>query len=96
MTKLSNLFLFLLVAGFAPSVDAFAAVRPEQTKKVVIKNPAAEKAERHTNRPEVPGRHRQGAWYQPEKAKKDKEDSNSSQEKEPKGRAWSFGKVSWW
>ena len=51
-------------------------------------------AKHHTNREEVPGKHKEGAWFQrpahkPKAQEKKKKNA-------PGGREWAFGKVSWW
>ena len=50
-------------------------------------------AKHHTNREEVPGRHRETAWFQ-RPAHKPKTDEKENET--PSGRKWTFGKVPRW
>ena len=96
LNKLLAVVLLLVVVA-AHQVDAFAAQTPKNGgRKVVEPYPgASHHTEHHQNRPETPGKHRQGAWYNPEKSKKNDKNGDDNGNKGG-GRAWSYGKVSWW
>ena len=49
----------------------------------------------HTYREELPGKHRNGAWFLKPQHKA-KQSQNKAKAKSPGGRQFAYGKVSWW
>jgi len=94
--------LFLLSSLlFAGETDAFSAQRPADSKtnhlsqrehqQVARNGKTGPEAKHHTYREEVPGKHKESAWFQPpaHKPKSDEEE----EKQEPRGREWTYGKV---
>jgi hypothetical protein len=93
------LALFLLVA-LLRGADAFSAQRPPDNKtkslsqrehqQVARNGKTGPEAKHHTYREEVPGKHKESAWFQ-RPAHKPKTDEKKKEK--PEGREWTYGKV---
>lgn len=95
------LLLLSVLLFVADPTEAFAAQRPVDSKtnhlaqreheQVAKNDKTGPEAKHHTYREEVPGKHKDGAWFQ-RPAHKPKSDENNEKE-EPSGRKWTYGKV---
>lgn len=100
--RIVSVSLALLAAILsATRVEGFAAQRPRDSKtnhlaqrehqQIARNGKTGPDAKHHTYREEVPGKHKETAWFQPPAHKK-KVDHDDEKQK-PSGREWTYGKV---
>ena len=95
-----SLLSFSALLFAADPAEAFAAQRPTDSKtknlaqrehqQVAKNDKAGPEAKQHTYREEVPGKHKDGAWFE-RPAHKPKTDDEEKEN--PSGRKWTYGKV---